>query len=266
MKIAVTGVRGRLGSELVRRGCIPVGVDITQPGEVQEVLGHLQPDVLIHCAAYTNVDQAEVEMEKALAVNVRGTHNVRSAFAGRMILLSTDFIFNGKGGPYREKAVPDPLSFYGMTKLGAEAALTMWGVPGDTIVRTTLLYGSPAKPDFVSRTLAKLKGGDPISVGSEAWGNPTFVPHLAEALMSFVYLPEKPPILHLSGLDWINRQEWALRLAKHYGFSLVNDTVLEEPVKGQALRPKRGGFRLDLAKRLGLPLYTLEQGLEEYIP
>src|SRR5512139_2847081 len=126
MIIAVTGHKGRLGSELVRLGCTPLDCDITEYQSIELALHLVKPDVVINCAAYTNVDACENSDEylDALKVNTWGVEHLRDVFDGRLIHISSDYIFKGYSGPYDEKSLEfDPVNSYGYSKVGAEVIL-----------------------------------------------------------------------------------------------------------------------------------------------
>lgn len=117
-RIAVTGRLGRLGSELVRRGCMPIQANILDWQALRKELDDLNPDVVINCAAYTDVDGCENAPRKAAEVNTYGVYILAQAFTGKLIHISTDYIFDGRNGPYTEQDTPNPISIYGWSKLG----------------------------------------------------------------------------------------------------------------------------------------------------
>src|SRR3989304_1485572 len=128
MKIAVTGYKGFIGSELVKNGCIPVISDITDYPKLREELATISPDVLIHAAAKTDVDWCEANEKEAFRVNVRGTSNVDFAcrYAGvKLLYLSTFHVFSGSSvKPYKEKSICRPKNVYGFTKWAGELVCT----------------------------------------------------------------------------------------------------------------------------------------------
>lgn len=262
MKIAVTGAKGRLGSELVHQGCTPLVCDITDPKQVSREVGRVGPDVIIHCAAYTDVDGCEANPLQAFLVNTRSVDIVRGAFTGKFVLLSTDFIFDGKRGPYLETARPSPLNWYGVSKWSAELLLEK--SENNVIVRTTLLFGNKNKDDFVQRVLRSLTfQASSLSVAQDLYGNPTYVPHLAEAILRVVQT-DFSGTLNLCGTDWLNRYEMAERVAKFLGRSTAHRIIASKYREIDPLfapRPEKAGMRLDKARKLGLPLYSFEDGL-----
>jgi dTDP-4-dehydrorhamnose reductase len=275
MKIYVTGHRGRLGSELVRAGCAPLTwdhreVDITDLDLLRAVVGDTQPDVIINCAAYTAVDVCErgEGFEKALKVNSRGVANLLEAFTGRLIHISTDYVFSGTNGPYSEKQKygDGAVNGYGFTKLGGEAVFLSERRPGDIMIRTTGLYGN-THHDFVKLVRTTLGAGEPLYVTRSLHGNQTYIPHLAEALIHIAHRPDEfrnITVLHVASAEVVSRYEFALKIAEVFGL----DKRLLNPVSSKIIpgwiadRPMKGGLRIQKAKKLGVPIYTIRQGLE----
>lgn len=280
MKIAVTGFRGRLGSELVRQGCAPFStqnqeeIDITDPDAIQDGVQRHRPDVLINCASYTKVDECETKegFDKALRVNFWGIYEILRNFQGRIIHISTDYVFDGFSGPYKELPVfredMNPVNSYGWTKMGGEMALIHnTSRSGDLLVRTTGLYGRSEHHDFAKLVVKSLSSGNSLSVSHNLYGNQTYIPHLAEALIYISNRPDKfkdIQILNVASKEVINRYEFALMIASVYGF----DKRLLLPVKNNqikgwvATRPTKGGLKVNLAKRLNVPIYRIKDGVE----
>ncbi len=173
MKILVTGANGMLGQDLcpiledVGAFVIETDVDtldITKSDEVEQALTDIHPDMVIHCAAYTNVDKAEEDVETATLINVTGTENIAKT-CGKLdiplIYISTDYVFDGtKTEPYTPDDKPNPLSVYGKTKLLGEEAIKKY-CEKYYIARTSWLYGHHGK-NFVE-TMIKLGGVKPVS-------------------------------------------------------------------------------------------------------
>jgi dTDP-4-dehydrorhamnose reductase len=262
MKIAVTGARGRLGSVLVSLGCIPLEADILSPKVLLKELDRVQPDTIIHCAAVTDVDKCEnIYSNKARSVNYVGTSMVRNTFRGRIIYISTDYVFNGREGPYKETSAPDPINYYGMTKYQGEEIIKQHQNPKDVIVRTTVLYGGH-KPDFVTKVLDQLKSNYAFEVTKSVIGTPTYVVHLADALIHLCHMDWTPQVINIAGGNLLSRYEFALMIANVWGYDpkLVLPT---KSVEGCASRPVKGGLNIYLAKKIGIPIHTAEEGLEE---
>lgn len=263
--IAVTGRDGRLDRVLVDSfACIRLEADICNKAEIIKELHRINPDVIINCAAYTNVDDAEYQENRGRAsrINSAGIANLRDEFLGRIIHISTDYIFNGKNGPYKETDEPDPIGWYGYTKYRGEQMLQEYNCPEDTIVRTTILYGGH-KPDFASTVLRKLKDGKEITLPNSLYGNPTHVYHLAIGLMQLVYSDRKPPnIVHIAGNDWMSRYDFAIILANAFGYNPENIHPTNK-IEGQAKRPKKAGLKVDLARKMGITIFSVLDGVQQ---
>lgn len=182
--VVVTGAGGQLGHALLEafpgaRGLTRAEWDVTFPPPAG-----LRPDLVLHAAAWTNVDAAEEDPQSAAAVNVGGVQNAAS-LGVPLVVWSTDYVFDGtKREPYVESDAPSPLGAYGRTKLHGEAAAgeEAW------IVRTSWLFG-PTSHNFL-RTMLRLGAErDEVSVVDDQRGSPTYVGHLAEATKEIVRLP-----------------------------------------------------------------------------
>ena len=256
--IGVTGYNGRLGSELVRRGCVPLRADVTDFGELEEALLAVSPDVIVHCAAMTDVDACEHAPTLAARVNTGGTYLLGQVFRGPIVYISTDYIF-GQDGPYSERDMPSPINIYGWSKLGGELILKARGNPDDLIVRTTILYDHRSS-NFVTKVLVILKLGRQVSVPKRLRGSPTYIPHLAKAIMVAI---EKGinGVVNIVGVDVLSRYVFARLIARLWG--LDPNLITPGKVNGRASRPLRAGLKVDRAIDLGLPIYTVGQGLED---
>ena len=260
MKIAVTGPRGRLGSWLVSEcGCLPLDCDITSRESIRVALKTVSPDVLINCAAWTDVDGAEnsANMERVLAVNLRGVGNLRVSFDGLFVHISTGFVFSGKRGPYSEKAGWKPLNIYGWSKLGGEAAAEVrtWTL----VVRVADLYGVGPKVDFVRSIRDAVALGMPKPLPDNLQKTPTYIPHLAQGLMVAIG-QNLTGVLHIAGADTMSTFTWGRMIAEHFGFDPT--LIIKGPVTGVAPRPQRAGLQTAKATSLGIPIYAAKAGLE----
>lgn len=198
MRVLVTGSKGQLGSEFVTllgergddvMGVDMPGIDITQPGSVASVFELFEPDVVINCAAWTAVDDAEAKEDLALAVNGDGPRVLAEACKARgawLVQISTDYVFDGEAtAPYAEDAAPDPQGAYGRTKLAGEVAVQTVLPDAHYIVRTAWLYGVNGN-NFV-KTMLKLEGErDTVSVVTDQVGQPTYARDLARQIIALV--------------------------------------------------------------------------------
>jgi dTDP-4-dehydrorhamnose reductase len=263
--VVVTGHRARLGNHLVLKGYRALPCDVTDLADIKHALRENfveEKDTIIHCAAITDVDACEGSLySEAIEVNILGVNNVRTAFKGQMIYISTDYVFDGKNGPYSEEATPNPICHYGETKLLGEETILEAEFPRDVIVRTTILYGG-CKPDFVSAILKQLKTGEQFRVTGQLMGSPTYVPHLVEGLRRLVKLKSPPKIVNIAGMDVISRWIFASGIAKAFGYPVHQVLLTMNGNLGSAPRPKLAGLKVNLARALDIPVYSAVDGLK----
>lgn len=197
MRILVTGATGQLGSEVVDGfRCAGYDVlapgrhelDLLQPDQVVASIGSLQPDWVINCAAYTQVDKAESDAESAFIVNRDSAGSLAHAVAGyggRLLQVSTDFVFDGAQRiPYRESDEPDPLGVYGQSKLEGEQAV-LQALPEVVVLRTAWVYGIRGH-NFVKTMLRLTLAGKPLRVVDDQTGTPTWARDIASAIAALV--------------------------------------------------------------------------------
>ena len=227
MKVLVTGASGLLGRELVcayrARGarvvaCDSAALDVTDAAGVSDQIGSEAPDLVLHCAAYTAVDRAESEPERAFATNVHGTQNVAqtcAATGAHLVYFSTDFVFDGcSETPYRTDDEPHPLSVYGRSKLAGEEAVAGAGAKWTT-VRSGWLFGA-AGANFVSTILERARSGAPLRVVDDQRGSPTWARDLAETTAELVDI-EATGLVHVTNggrATWYELAKAALEVAE----------------------------------------------------
>jgi dTDP-4-dehydrorhamnose reductase len=252
---------------------IPLGqqyrsMDITVQAEVDEVFAATTPEVVIHTAAMTNVDACELDPAACQLQNVTATgHLVQAAkrHGCHFIHLSTDFIFDGENGPYREEDVPAPLSIYGQSKLDAEQLVMNAGLAKWAIGRTIIVYGIAeglSRSNVVLWAKSALEKGQPIKVVDDQWRMPTLAEDLADGCIR-IAKRGATGIFNLSGPDGMS----ILELVQRVGAFFHLDTSVVTPVKSDSLgqparRPPCTGFVLDKARReLGYAPRGFEEGL-----
>jgi len=252
----------------LKEGYIYADMDILDPENVQNVVETYKPDAIIHTAAMTNVDTCEDQKELAYQLNVEAVktlvelcqlHNIQ------FIHLSTDFIFDGANGPYDELAAPNPVSYYGQTKLEAEEVIKntqcRWA-----ILRTIIVYGivsDMSRSNIVLWAKGALEKGAPINVVNDQWRMPTLAEDLADCCLLAVQ-KDAFGVYNASGKDMMSISELVCRVADfwHLDKSLINE-VSAETLNQKAKRPARTGFILDKTIReLGYNPHSFEEGLE----
>ena len=198
-RVVVTGSSGLLGRSLmnvlesdyelvgidkhVPKGQKDLAVDITEKEQTLKSIASTAPSVVVHTAAETNVDRCETERDLAQRINVDGTANIAAACAkvgAKLILISTDYVFDGHKGNYAETDEPNPISFYGLTKLEAERIVAA-SSSNSLIVRTSVLYGwHPTKLNFATWILKGLRERQTLKVVNDHINSPTFAGNLAD--------------------------------------------------------------------------------------
>ncbi|MES2650203.1 MAG: SDR family oxidoreductase [Bacteroidota bacterium] len=252
----------------MKEGYTYAEMDILNVEQVKAVIAMCKPDAIIHTAAMTNVDIAEAHKELAYELNVTAVdtlievceqHNVQ------LIHLSTDFIFDGKDGPYAEDAVPNPLSYYGETKLLAEEAIKKSSCKW-AILRTILVYGivnDMSRSNIVLWAKGALEKGDPLNVVNDQWRTPTLAEDLADGCILAVE-HNAQGIYHISGKDRMSISELVTKVADFWNLdkSLINE-VSGATLNQTAKRPGRTGFILDKSMTdLNYQPHSFEEGLQ----
>jgi len=274
----VTGGRGLVGRALTEH-CAAVGdevlsyghkdLDITDRVAVQEVVRGDQPDVVINCAAWTNVDGCEYDEERAFAANAAGPENLAAACKEAeciFITISTDYVFDGeKSGFYTQLDEPNPESVYAASKLEGER-LSALAYGGSIIVRTGYVFG-PGGVNFLSTVVERIKKGERVKAISDAYGTPTYAKDLAVRLRE---LAEKnvAGIYHVvnSGpgvsFEEFTRKAIALLGNREVVVEAVSADALNRPAK----RPRNSRMRCLLTEKIGLPpLRDFESALEDFL-
>jgi len=243
-----------------------VQIDITKKAELRHVVAEWEPHLILNAAAMTNVDACEKERELAWKTNVTGVENIIEAARrvdATVIQVSTDYVFDGKAGPYSEEDKPSPLNYYGRSKLASENQLKLSGL-NCVILRTIVLYGyaQNTKSNFAIWLVQNLEQRSPVRVVDDQLGNPTLADDLAHAIISAIQLG-KTGVYNVAGRDIISRYDFAVKLARVFGF----DQDLIAPIKTSQLkqpaqRPLKSGLvTLKAEIDLNYKPSTVEEGL-----
>ena len=242
-------------------------LDIIQKHKVREVILDFFPDFIINAAAFTNVDKSETEKETAWKINVNGVENIAFyswTIDAHLIHISTDYIFDGKNGPYSENDKPNPIGYYGRTKLASENSIRISGTK-NTIIRTNILYG-PAKygrPDFVKWIVNSLRDNKVIRIVADQIGNPTYIDDLVASINKIIEL-KKEGVYNIGGREMISRYDFTLRIADYFGLdkSLI-EKIITKDLNQPAPRPLKSGLiTLKAETELEYKPHTIEETFE----
>lgn len=274
LDIVITGAHGQFGKVLERRlshshsvvSLSKHDLDITEKDEVDKIITLLKPQIIIHTAAFTAVDQCEIDRKKAFEVNGLGAGNVALAanmVGARMFYISSDYVFDGKKqSPYLEEDIPNPQSIYGMSKwIGEQLVLS---INKGTVIRTSWLYGHDGK-NFVKTMLELAKKNKKIRVVNDQVGSPTYVNDLAETIIHL--FDKKNGIYHVSNSGSCSWYIFAKTIFEEAGYNpkLVYPTTTEE-YGALAPRPHFSvlGHRALLRENIKIPR-PWNEGIKEFI-
>ncbi|MCE7057404.1 SDR family oxidoreductase [Algoriphagus sp. AGSA1] len=288
-KVFITGANGLLGQKLVAQllekdgflvvasgrgecrlpgnGFDYVSLDISDEKEVEKVLSELCPDIIIHGAAMTHVDECELNQEACYDANVNATSylvNAAEKIKAHFIFVSTDFIFSGEEGPLDENAAPAPVNYYGETKLECEqlvkACNTKWA-----IVRTVLVFGiahDMSRTNIVLWVKSSLEAGKEIQVVDDQFRTPTLAEDLATGCI-LIAEKEAEGVFNIAGPDFLTPYEMANIIAEYFGLNKglikrADSSTFSQPAK----RPLKTGFLIDKAReQLGFEPKTFQTAI-----
>jgi len=279
MKLFITGGSGLLGSKIAKIALEkhevytgychgqsefgePVKFDLTKDTDLElEVIYKINPGVIIHTAALTNVDECEANKEVAYKINTEGTRRVAEIakeMGAFLVYVSTDYVFSGDKGMYKEEDEPNPIDYYGYTKLSGEKYC-------DCIARPCVIYGAkPAsgKINFALWLINKLRNKEEVKIVIDQLVTPTLNTNLAKMLLEIAGRRLKG-IFHLAGATRVSRYDFALRIADK--FELEGDLIIPsrmEEMKWIASRPKDSSLDTSKASRyLKEKPYDLDKAL-----
>lgn len=286
-KILVTGSAGLIGRQVVKDlvkgnhdvySCynrskpefgIPVQLDLSKDDKVIEVFNTIKPDVIIHLAALTNVEECEIQKEQAILINTNSTKilleesNKHETF---FVYVSTDYVFDGKKGLRNENDVPNPVNFYGKSKLDGEIAVKQSG-SRYAIVRTSTPFGlHPTKKSFPLWVKENLESKKEIHVLTDQFTSPTFILNLSKMIIE-VAVKQITGIIHLADATRISRYKFAVMVAEKLNLdkTLLKPTTIHN-MKWNAIRPKDSSLDVSKAKKiLDNKPQKIERGLEIFI-
>ena len=256
-------------------------MDVAQRASVKEVILAAKPDVIVNCAAFVKVDDAEKEREAAWHTNVSAIEylaEMARKIDARIVHISSDLVFDGTHAPNTETDAPRPLNYYGRTKLASENVLRTSGID-HTIFRTCVVYGAAerAKANYALAVLTSLEHGQPVHAATDLLSAPTLVDDLALAIVRATER-KRLGLYHAGGPEMITRFEFASRIAEVFGLNagLIMPTTVAELKSGgtwKAERPHKTGLvslkaQTDLGVRMSNVndgLRVMERGMEELL-
>ena len=285
MKLLITGASGLLGTKLCEIALrkkhevysvysqheplygTPVELNVRDLRAMTQIFDKIKPQAVVHAAALTDVDKCELEKKLSWKTNVEATKNIVRLCKESdvfLVYVSTDYVFDGEKGMYKETDKPTPINHYGFTKLkGEEAVQTL---DNYCIARGSVIYGSaPAtgKTNFALWLLDKLRKKEEVRIITDQWNSPTFNVNMAEMLIETL---EKKVngILHLAGATRLNRYEFAEHVAETFNLDpKYIKPVQSEHIKWIAKRPKDSSLDVSKAKRtLAIKPLEIREALE----
>ena len=270
--ILVVGANGMLGRDLMEflgnraKGVDINEIDITSLESVFKVVSELKPQVVINCAAYTDVDGCEGQAEKAMEVNGEGVGYLAMAcreVGALLVQISTDYVFDGgKGTPYREDDAPHPLSVYGESKLAGEMNAAF--APEHLIVRTQWLYGLHGN-NFVETMLRMGVEKDHLTVVDDQIGSPTWTVDMARAVIALVDKGCRG-IYHAANSDFCSWNSFAKAIFEEAGLTVSVEPMTTEALNRPARRPLYSTLDCcKLAEESGFQPQPWRQALREYL-
>ena len=286
LKILIIGGSGTIGSKIIEQfqssniifdytfltNPIPSKIgymlDITNRKNTIELITKLNPDIVIHTAALTNVDLCETNNVLANLINVQGTKNIVDGcmkIQSKIIFISTSHVFDGNSDQYFEEDLPNPTSYYGITKYESEKIIQNSNLDF-LILRTDQPYcwiEKWQKINSVIRLIQTLKKGDTLKEIVDWYNNPTYVPNFVLALDSLLQ-KNYNGIYHLTGSDFINRYEWSLKVSKI--FNLKSELIIPINSKNLNLPVTRKKIKLNNEKifqKTGHHMINVDDGLKK---
>ena len=267
MKVLVTGANGMLGKDLcpyleeLGMLVIPTDydtLDITNPNQTDEIISRIRPDLIIHCAAYTNVDKAEDDFETATKLNVSGAKNVAISaqkINATMVYISTDYVFDGeKTEPYLPTDTPNPINKYGLSKYQGEREVQK-NCKKHYIVRTSWLYGIHGK-NFVE-TMIALADKDELNVVDDQKGCPTWTIELIQGILKL--LNKSYGIYHICGSGETTWYNFAKKIFEIEGLNTNLKPCTTDKFPRRAKRPKYSVMKNEGTTR------NWQEALEDYL-
>lgn len=281
MKLLIIGASGVLGSRLyddtVKKKWDARGtffsheckgffcVDMADKSGVHKIFDSFRPDTVALCGGITDVDLCEEKPGLAEEVNIKGTANVAEKareYEARLVLVSTDYIFNGDSGPYSEEDRPSPVNIYGRTKLEAEN-IVREKMEEYLIVRTAQLYGRDYRgKNFALKIIKNMHHGKEVYAADDFYSTPTYAEDLSQSIIELIEKGHQG-IFNIAGADFLDRYSYVNKIADIFNLkkSLINRVMLND-LNLKAARPPKAGLNVSKAEKiLDSSFMTVEKGL-----
>jgi dTDP-4-dehydrorhamnose reductase len=291
LTVFITGGSGYVGRNLIRRispfaklyttfhthvveegqSVESVKLDITNSEEVQKVITHISPDIIIHAAAIANLKLCREDQKNSFEVNVKGTYNVAQAAektGARMIYISSDLVFDGSKGYYKEEDIPEPICFYGKTKYEGEKIVAS-GNTNYCIARSALIYGYGVGlfHPFSEVVIDKLSHGRSVELYKDEYRSPIYIKNFCDIIFEISLNNRIHGLYNICGTQRLSRFDFGLKIAELFGFNkrllipvLIGNSTLNE------VRPKDCSMynsKLNAAIKTGIQ--TIEEGLSDML-
>jgi len=272
-KVAITGSTGQLGESMLRLwgerwDVIPLGgqsLDLTSWSAVRNAIAQVQPRIVVHAGAATNVDRCETEPDWAFQINALGTRNVAQAAASvgaRLVAVSTNYVFEGtKDAPYHEFDATGPISVYGASKLAGEREAL--AVTDSVVVRTAWLYGRTGR-NFVATMRRLMSERDTLTVVDDQFGNPTFTDDLATAIEA-IMVNAPSGIYHAVNCGTASWFDWAKEIAELTSATTDVRAIPGSEYRREATPPTNGALTSLALPTLGIALPDWRDALRRCI-
>lgn len=286
-RLLVTGISGLLGSNIaligrnwsnfkifgtfnstpVTLGKKSLKMELRNEQEVTRILKKVNPDVIIHTAAVTDVDKCEENKKIARAVNVEGTErivNYAQKTDTKVVYISTDYVFDGETGQYTENDEVNPVDYYGQTKLDGEKIVST--LEGYLICRISVLYGfeSTDTLNFATWILRELRNENTVNLIDDQYVTPTLASNAGRAI-KFLLEETKKGVYHISGRECVNRYDFGVKLAEVFDLDtqLIHRAKMRQ-MNWTAARPKYSCLNTDKIKKLDFEPMNVMEGLKEF--
>ena len=268
MKMLIIGASGVLGSSLyddaIKKKWNVMGtycsheyeglfyLDLKDKSSINKIFHFFSPEIVVLAGGLTDVDLCEEKPRLAENVNIKGTLNIIGRikkYGARLVIVSTDYVFNGEEGPYTEEDRPSPINTYGRTKLEAEEAVK--GHLDDyLIVRTAQLYGVDRRAkNFAVKIIHNMKSGKKVYAADDFYSTPTYAGSLSGIIIRLIEMG-KTGVFHMAGTEFLNRYDYVCTISDVFDLdkSLIQKVKLED-LHLKARRPKKTGLKIDKVSR-----------------